>query len=380
MKALQIFRAGKHVASDGRVFTFTEADLKATVAAYDPALHEAPLVIGHPKSNDPAFGWTKAISFSAVGKTPLLIAEPHQVNPEFAELVNSGAFKKMSASFYAPDAPENPKPGVYYLRHIGFLGAKPPAIKGLKSAEFGDNETGVIEFMDWSQRDIAGLFRSIREWIISKYGKDEADKVIPSYTVDGIQEDAVRDDETNDAISGISYSERNANLKTKEQEELERRERELKEKEEVQKRQAVEFAEREKKVKESEAAQRRVVLVAEVDALVAAGKILPKDKLGLVAFMETLPAESTIEFGEGDKKEKKPSVDWLRGFLKALPKAVEFKERGASDVTRVDSSDPLVQAADLSRRALEFQESEKKAGRTIDIASAVAHVKAQTAQ
>jgi hypothetical protein len=73
------------------------------------------------------------------------------------------------------------------------------------------------------------------------------------------------------------------------------------------------------------------VIVAEVDALARrAGKILPKDKLGLVAFMETLDvAESTIEFGEGDKKEKKPTRDWLRGFLKTLPKAVEFNERGA---------------------------------------------------
>lgn len=65
-----------------------------------------------------------------------LNAEPHQVDPEFAEMVNAGRFKKISASFYTPDAPNNPVPGVYYLRHVGFLGAQPPAVKGLKQAEF----------------------------------------------------------------------------------------------------------------------------------------------------------------------------------------------------------------------------------------------------
>jgi hypothetical protein len=377
VKPLQIFKAGKHVASDGRVITFTEAQVKATAAAYDPALHEAPLVIGHPKSNDPAFGWAKGLTFSA-GSAPLLIAEPHQVNPEFAELVNGGAFKKISASFYEPDSPDNPKPGVYYLRHIGFLGAKPPAVKGLKAAEFSADEKGVVEFMDWSQRDIATIFRSIRDFFIGEFGQEKADKVIPSYMVDSIQEDAVRTT-TETAISGVSYQEQETDVQTKEQ--LEARQRELDNQAAEQKRKeeakTAEFAEREAKVKASEAAQRRVLIVGEVDALIAAGKILPKDKLGLVAFMEVLPEGGIVEFGEGDKKEKKPSIDWLRGFLKTLPKAVEFKERGNGGVDVEQSADPLVRAAALSRAALEFQESEKKAGRTIDIASAVAHVKAQ---
>lgn len=374
VKPLQIFKPGKHVASDGRVIVFTEAQVKATAAAYDPAVHEAPFVIGHPKSNDPAFGWAKALSFSA-GSAPLLIAEPHQVNPEFAELVNDGAFKKISASFYEPDSPDNPKPGVYYLRHVGFLGAKAPAVKGLKAAEFSADDKGVVEFMDWSQRDIASLFRGIREFFIEKFGLESADKVIPSYMVDGIQEDAVRT--TEPATTDVSYQEND--LLTKEQ--LEARQRELDTQAAEQKRKDdaknAEFTERENKVKASEAAQRRVLIVGGVDTLIAAGKILPKDKAGLVAFMEALPADGIVEFGEGDKKEKKPTIDWLRGFLSTLPKAVEFKERGAGGADTELSADPLHKAAQLSRLAVEFQQSEQKAGRTVDIASAVAHVSAQ---
>lgn len=371
MKPLQIFKPGKHVARDGRVFTFTEADVKATAAAYDPALHESPLVVGHPEHNSPAYGWAKSLSFS----DGVLQALPDQVNPEFAELVKGGTFKKISASFYAPDAPENPKPGVYYLRHIGFLGGKAPAVKGLKNAEFAADEKGVIEFMDWTTRDIASVLRSLRDFFIEQFGLEKADKAIPGYMVESVQADAIRDTTPNDAGLGVSYSERNDDVETKEQKEArERAERELKAKQDEQARKEVEFAEREKKLKEGETAQRRVAIVAEVDALVAAGKILPKDKAGLVAFMETLPTESTIEFGEGDKKEKKPSIDWLRGFLKTLPKAVEFSARVARGEERVDETNPAKAAQQMAARAIEYQEAEAQRGRHVSIDMAVQHV------
>ena len=133
-KHLHIFKPGRQTAMSGAVLDFSESDLAASARAYDPALHEAPIVIGHPKHDAPAYGWVKSLAASGDG----LNAEPHQVDADFAELVASGRYKKISASFYLPDAPNNPVPGVYYLRHVGFLGAQPPAVKGLKQAEFAD--------------------------------------------------------------------------------------------------------------------------------------------------------------------------------------------------------------------------------------------------
>ena len=43
---------------------------------------------------------------------------PRQVDPAFAEAVAAGRYKKVSASFYQPNSPHNPVPGVYYLRHV----------------------------------------------------------------------------------------------------------------------------------------------------------------------------------------------------------------------------------------------------------------------
>ncbi|MDL7720683.1 peptidase, partial [Escherichia coli] len=98
-----------------------------------------------PRTEDPAWGWVKALSLSGVD----LMAEPAQLDPQFAEMVTDGRFKKVSASFYLPDSPSNPKPGVLYLRHVGFLGAQPPSVKGLKQVSFSEQEEGVVEFADW---------------------------------------------------------------------------------------------------------------------------------------------------------------------------------------------------------------------------------------
>lgn len=77
------------------------------------------------------------------------------MNPDFVEAVKSGAYKKISVSLYGPESPNNPLPGHYYLRHVGFLGAQPPAIKGLQAVEFAENEQTLDFETDFSERDLA---------------------------------------------------------------------------------------------------------------------------------------------------------------------------------------------------------------------------------
>ena len=66
--------------------------------------------------------------------------------PQFTDWVAAGRYKKRSASFYTADHPSNPTPGKPYLRHVGFLGAQPPAVKGL--ADFAGTDEPVYEFAD----------------------------------------------------------------------------------------------------------------------------------------------------------------------------------------------------------------------------------------
>lgn len=191
-KPLHIFRAGRHTAMSGQSVAFSEVDVAGIARAYDPALHEAPIVVGHPKADAPAYGWVK--SLRAEGAE--LFAEPDQVEPAFAEMVRAGRFKRISASFYPPNAAANPVPGTYYLKHVGFLGAQPPAVKGLKPAEFAEGgEEVVIEF---SEAEIAGVsaagmggvrrvLGSLREWFLSAQGQDVADRVVPAHEIEGMR-------------------------------------------------------------------------------------------------------------------------------------------------------------------------------------------------
>lgn len=180
---IEIFKAGKHTAMSGETIDFSEAQLKQIASAYDPKVHEAPVVLGHPSHNSPAYGWAKSLATSS----GTLSASVDQVDANFVEGVKAGRWKKVSASFYKPDSANNPTPGQYYLRHIGFLGAMPPAVKGLREASFAGSAEDCLDFADI---DAAALFRSLRDWMIGEFGQEKADKALPPWDVNYVQQDA----------------------------------------------------------------------------------------------------------------------------------------------------------------------------------------------
>lgn len=342
-KPIEIFKSGNHTAMSGESIPFSESDLQAMVDAYDPALHEAPIVIGHPKTDDPAYGWVKSLKFS----DGLVTAIPDQVDAEFAELNKQGKFKKVSASLYTPSAPNNPVPGVYYLRHVGFLGAQPPAIKGLKTASFSENEEGVIEFADWDLMATASLFRKIREFIITKFGAEEADKVLPNYEIESLQINAAQDRESNALYSESTTPQDNLNqgdeMSTEDKARLEALEAENKALKQAQ----ADFSEKEK--------AQKIALThrdneAFAEKLIAEGKLLPANKDSTVALLDSTAAiEAPVEFGEGDAKKSLHPHALLKAQLEANQKVVEFGEVGKGDVehSTVNFSAPAGFAVDV---------------------------------
>lgn len=121
MNLIHILKTGHYTDMYGRHYQFSESDLNDIMQTYDPTLHEAPIVVGHPRSDGPAYGWVGGVKRGSDG----LSVEPRDVEPQFAELVKTRRYSKVSACLYGPDTPGNPTPGKYYLRHVGFLGAQP---------------------------------------------------------------------------------------------------------------------------------------------------------------------------------------------------------------------------------------------------------------
>lgn len=194
MKPLHIFRPGTHTPMTGGAISFSAADLDGAARAYDPTLHEAPLVVGHPALNAPAYGWVQQLSAAEDG----LHATPHQVDAQFAAMVQAGRFKKISASFFHPNSRDNPTPGAWYLRHVGFLGAAPPAVQGLKPVAFAA-EDGAVTFefaapsasrLGWMFSDLVGLMRGLRDRLVADAGVAEADRLMPGGTLQRLAEEA----------------------------------------------------------------------------------------------------------------------------------------------------------------------------------------------
>jgi hypothetical protein len=130
---LHLARVGTYTDSNKALVEITPEVLADLVDSYDPALWRAPLVIGHPKTNSPAFGYLDRPALIAAGTE--LEAVPVQVHPALSAAVREGHYTGGSISFWWPQTPGNPKPGRHYLRHFGLLGATPPAIPGLRGAD-----------------------------------------------------------------------------------------------------------------------------------------------------------------------------------------------------------------------------------------------------
>lgn len=122
---VEMFRAGPQISSTGQKMMFSEDDLDQVVNSYNPTTHEAPLIIGHDQEDGtPALGWVRGVwrkGKELWGKVEL--------TPKAEKLIRDGVFKKVSSSFYLPDADTNPTPGALSLRHLGLVSI--PAVKGL---------------------------------------------------------------------------------------------------------------------------------------------------------------------------------------------------------------------------------------------------------
>jgi len=132
---IEIFKGGKQIDNAGRAHD-GDALIETAVATFNPSYHEPPAVIGHPKENAPAYAWVGGVKKVARDGVNVLLAKFKDVVPEFEDMVKRGLFKKRSAGFYPNGR----------LRHVGFLGAVPPAVKGLASLKFTEQEATTFDF------------------------------------------------------------------------------------------------------------------------------------------------------------------------------------------------------------------------------------------
>lgn len=339
----EIFRAGTRTDANGNTVTITEADLAAAAQAYDPKVHEAPIVVGHPKADAPAYGWVKSLNV----QNGVLTADFAQVDDGFADLVKAGRYKKVSASFYPPTSPNNPKPGVWTLRHVGFLGAQPPAVKGLSAISFAEDEV-YVEFAEEPQE--IGFLRRL----LSMAGFKPAE-----FTESPPPPENHENKETPMSLEQELAAEKAA-------------------REAAEKKAAESQAELKKLQDEQHAALRDGAHEQNAEfaeGLVKAGRLKPADKDLVVKVLDfaEYPADVTADFGEGSKKQ--PLSAALRAFFTAvLPKQIQGGEMAKGETPSglaadfAEASDPAALSHHQRALALAAKEGipyEEAARRTI---------------
>ncbi len=271
---IRILRPGTFTSVEGKKITFGEAELAAIAAAYDPENDPAPLVIGHPEMDDPAWGWVGSLAV----EDGVLVARPATIEASFAERVRKGEYRKVSARLYEPGNPHNPKPGSFYLKHIGFLGAHAPGVKGLGTVQFAEGEADNLVTIQTDPEDTM------------------ADK-------------AKTDTKTADQDKEVSFAEREA--------ELERRQRAL--------------DEREAAAAKAAADLRHEANVSFAEGLVNEGKLAPAGKdlvVGVLDGLGELDAEATVSFGEGQTIRPEAA---LKKLLSDATPLVSFGEAAPKD-------------------------------------------------
>jgi hypothetical protein len=136
---LDVFTAGEQTDSDGNKRQWTPQDLDTIVEKYNSQTeHEAPIVIGHPETDSPAYGWVEKLE----RRGDTLYAHLVDLTDEFVSWLEAKHYKKRSIAIY----------DTLLLKHIGFLGATPPAVKGLKNPEFSNTQPAMVfEFAETKQ-------------------------------------------------------------------------------------------------------------------------------------------------------------------------------------------------------------------------------------
>lgn len=295
----EIFKTGIHTSANGTTKDWTVSDLDAIVSKFEKNKSTVPIVIGHPKTNNPAYGWVDKLKREG----DRLFAKFTQVNAEFAEWVNKGLYKNRSIALY-PDLT---------LRHIGFLGAMPPAVKGLAEFQFKENKSVFEEYAEEINMEIENV--EVKE-LNEKLTKSEA--------------------QLNEYSEQISAKD-------------------------------VQIKELQQKLDEEQTAKRLAEHEQFAEEILKNGCITPAQKPYIVDFCEILSQQGQYNFAEGDEKEP---LKAFKSLLKGI-KQIEFSEiatkEKASDISNtIDFSDSKAIAdAIISKKAEYLKEGKNIAENVI---------------
>ena len=318
----EVFRCGSHVDHSGTLRTITERDIDRAIKSY--RRNSAPVVVGHPTLNAPAFGWVEA--FRRVGST--VQARCSQVAPEFVDLVKRGLYKNRSLSFNHDGS----------FRHIGFLGAAAPAVKGLEEIYFAQQGDFVtVELQESNAAAAVDTVDTIAEEAVEPVKATATDPPIPEPAKATVAETATQ---MQAEVKGTI-------------EELTRKVQDL-----------------EHRLSAEQAQRRRMEFAAYADDLIRDRRIEPATKDKIIGTLEALHAGEAANFASPDNSSLNTFKSLLNDILPQRPRVMLAEFAAPERVAKGSTDDPV----ELSRKAREKIEAGRRAGIVITATEAVKQI------
>jgi hypothetical protein len=188
----------------------------------------------------------------------------------------------------------------------------------LRAPSFADGEAGIVEFADWDDTNNASLWRSLRDWLLAKFGREEADQVVPGYLVQSLEQSAHAEliaGTESDSATAPAFAEEDTTMTPEQIAAMQAENARLKAEADT--------------LRRAQSDARRAAVhadhVAFAEQLGSEGRLAQGHQALVVTTLDALAlADQPIEFGEGDARQ--PLATALRGLLAAMPKSVEFSE------------------------------------------------------
>lgn len=335
---MEVFRCGKQTDSSGNSKNWTEEDLDKIVSKFEKGGEDIPATIGHPESDTaPAYGWFKKV----FRKGNTLFAELSDVVDEFGDMLKKKMFRNRSIAL-RPD---------FSLRHIAFLGAAAPAVKGL--ADFNFKATEDFSTFDFEEADDKGALKSILDSFRNLFSEmseklnSTEDQNMPTIEELNAKIDTM---EKNFSEKQAAFEEEKKNFE-KEKSEFAEKEKKFNEDLAAEKKRGDEA---EAKIKTSEEDARNKEYTDFLDKEISEGRVLPANKDALLKTMQGLHGQEEIEFSEGNETKKISPLEVFKKQIQSGHEQVSFGE------SFTGGSAPKGAGDQLKKIANEFMEKDDK--------------------
>ncbi|NCJ06677.1 hypothetical protein GS597_09190 [Synechococcales cyanobacterium C] len=308
MQEIEILRAGTFPDNSGQLHTFAASHLDEVVSSYNPANFRAPLIVTHEvDGNDKGLADHKELAFGA---------------PKLLKRVGDrvkAVFESISPKF------------VSWVREGNLLSISPSF------------------YLPDSPNNPSPGKLALRH--IAALGKTPP-------AIKGLAPLSLSEPEYGEAEEGtISFAQPVIHLDNAMTTDFAQRQSDLEQRE-------AEIAAREAKLRQKE-------LADFAEGLIKAGKLLPAQKPQVVAFMSSLSADTTVDFGEEGQQPTQLAA--YQKLLTDAPKLVEFGEVAGKEKTAPTQGNPV----ELAKQATAYRNEMLKQGIEISFAEAVSHITGQ---